>query len=426
MTNFVMNEKTTGNSKLSFKYLRNTFLLIFFIILIFGLGYFLGIKGFYVNLYGYPKVHIERDVPVTQKELDFDLFWTVWDRVGEKYYDKDKLVPAKMVYGAIRGMVSSIGDPYTVFLPPSDNKIVQEDLKGSFDGVGIQIGYRKDWLTVIAPVPGSPADKKGVLAGDIIYAIKDTENNIDIKNTQGLSVQEAVSIIRGNKGTAILLTFVREGLDEPLEVELVRDTLDIPSVTVDFVGQDSRIAHVQVIKFSGETEAEWDSKVLEMLTKDFDGIVLDVRNNPGGYLKGAVDLASDFMDVGEIVVIEKSGNYEKEYKVEKMLGRLKNRKLVILINGGSASASEILAGALRDNNKVKIVGDKSFGKGTIQEPQEMDDGVGLHITIAKWLTPSGYWVNEKGLVPDIEVSNDVNTEIDEQLEAAIKELGITN
>ena len=327
-----------------------------------------------------------------------------------------------MVYGAIKGMVASVGDPYTVFLPPVENKIVDDDLKGSFDGVGIQIGYQKEWLTVIAPVPGSPADKKGVKAGDIIYSIRDVGKNINIQNTQGLSVQEAVSTIRGAKGSSVILTLVREGVDKPFEIELVRDTLDVPSVVLKYVGTDKNIAHITLSKFAAETQSEWDKVITNLLTSDFSGIILDLRNNPGGYMKGAIDLGADFIDEGKVVVIEESAEEKREFKVDKM-GRLKNQKLVVLINKGSASASEILAGALRDNNKIPLIGDTSFGKGTIQEPEDMENGVGLHITIAKWLTPSGYWVNEKGLVPDYQVSDDADTPDDEQLNQAVKVLG---
>lgn len=415
------NEKIVKPSKFSLKYLRNIFLFIVAVSSIFGLGYYLGIRNFNINIYGYPEVHIEREVPQKQEDLEFSLFWLIWDKLGEKYYDKDKLIPAKMVYGAIRGMVSAIGDPYTVFLPPTENKIVQEDLKGSFEGVGIQLGYNKDWIAVIAPIPQSPADLKGVKPGDIVYGIRDPLENVNIENTQGMSVQEAVSVIRGKKGTSVFLTFVREGIAKPFEVELVRDTLDIPSVIVKFVGPDEKIAHVQLVKFSAETQLEWDKNILDLLTHDFDGIILDLRNNPGGYMLGAIDLGADFMEEGQVVVIEESGGEQKEYKINKM-GRLRNRKLVVLINKGSASASEILSGALRDNKKIKLVGDTSFGKGTIQEPIELDNGVGLHVTIARWLTPSGYWVNEKGLIPDIAVADDPETVTDEQLEAAIKAL----
>jgi carboxyl-terminal processing protease len=214
---------------------------------------------------------------------------------------------------------------------------------------------------------------------------------------------------------------LREGVDEPFTVDIVRDTLDIPSVAVTFVGDGQDIAHLSVYRFAAETQGEWDSAVTEILKKgQIKGIILDLRNNPGGYLQGAVDLATDFLDSGTVVVIEEDANKARvEYKVEK-LGRLKKTKLVVLINKGSASASEILAGALRDQKKVVLVGDTSFGKGTIQEPEELDDGSGLHITIARWLTPNGTWVNEKGLEPDVKIKDDPATEVDEQLEEAIK------
>src|SRR3972149_3232713 len=327
----------------SLKYLRHIFFSVIAISIIFGIGYYLGLRSFYLNVYGYPKVHIERSVPESQKELDFNLFWTVWDKLNEKYFDKSKLISAKMVYGAIKGMVASVGDPYTVFLPPVENKIVDDDLKGSFDGVGIQIGYQKEWLTVIAPVPGSPADKKGVKAGDIIYSIRDVGKNINIQNTQGLSVQEAPPTIGGAKGSSFILTLVREGVHKPFEIELVRDTLDVPSVVLKYVGTDKNIAHITLSKFAAETQSEWDKVITNLLTSDFSGIILDLRNNPGGYMKGAIDLGADFIDEGKVVVIEETAKDKTEYKIEK-LGRLKNRKLVVLINGGAAAASEIISG----------------------------------------------------------------------------------
>jgi carboxyl-terminal processing protease len=193
------------------------------------------------------------------------------------------------------------------------------------------------------------------------------------------------------------------------------------------VGDQKDIADLRVFRFAAETQGEWDNAVVEVLKKgQLKGIILDLINNTGGYLQGAVDLATDFLDSGKVVVIEEDGNKNRtEYKVEK-LGRLKNSKLVVLINKGSASASEILAGALRDQKKTKLIGDVSFGKGTIQEPEELGDGSGLHITIARWLTPNGTWVNEKGLEPDIKISDNPKTDVDEQLQEAIKQITSNN
>jgi len=198
--------------------------------------------------------------------------------------------------------------------------------------------------------------------------------------------------------------------------------IDVPSLTFEYVGGGGDIAHIKVLKFGGETKGEWDKAVIEVLKNpDTKGIILDLRNNPGGYLQGASDLASDFVGNGEVVVIEEEGNkrIKTEYTSER-LPRLKNVATIVLLNRGSASASEILAGALRDQNKIKLVGETSFGKGTIQEPQQLENGVGLHITIARWLTPSGFWVDSIGLTPDVEIEDNLDTEEDEQLMKAIE------
>jgi carboxyl-terminal processing protease len=202
-------ENNPKRLRVSFSFIRNIFISIFALSIAFGVGYAFGFKGFYASLFGYPKVNIDRNNPSNKKELDFSLFWKTWDTLSAKYYDNNKLIPAKMVYGAVQGMVASIGDPYTVFLPPNENKVIQEDLKGSFEGIGIEIGFKGQQLAVIAPLPGSPAEKAGILAGDFIVGIKDVVKNVDIKNTQGLSLEQAVEIIRGDKGTSVTLILLR-------------------------------------------------------------------------------------------------------------------------------------------------------------------------------------------------------------------------
>ena len=413
------NEEKAANQG-GFKYLRRLLLTVFLLSLIFATGYVIGLKGFYARLSQFPKVTISRELPPDKKNLDFSLFWRVWDTLDKKYYDKSKLIPAQMVYGAIRGMVASVGDPYTVFLEPKENKIVQEDLSGSFSGVGIQIGFKGTQLAVIAPIPSSPAESAGVKAGDYIVGIKDNTKGID-RGTVGITLPEAVEEIRGKAGTKVTLTLVRDGVDEPFEADITRSTLDVPSVITSWVGENGTIARVQITTFSSDTPFEWEDTVAQVLKNpNLSGIIIDLRNNPGGYLEAAVDLASDFIETGKVVVSEDDGNGQKQdYKVEK-LGRLKNEKVVVLVNEGSASASEIVAGALRDNKGTQLVGSETFGKGTIQEPEDIDNGAGLHITIAKWLTPSGYWVNGEGLKPDVEITDNTDTSEDEQLQAAIK------
>ncbi|OGM21414.1 hypothetical protein A2863_00515 [Candidatus Woesebacteria bacterium RIFCSPHIGHO2_01_FULL_38_9b] len=408
--------------KINFTLLRNLLIFSLIVSVSFTFGYFFGYKGFKTTEDRYGKVTITRELPVEKQDVDFGLFWKVWDTLGAKYYDKTKLVDGDMVYGAIQGMVSAIGDPYTVFLPPPDNKVVQEDLQGSFEGVGIQIGFKGKQLAVTAPLPGSPAEKAGVKAGDFIIGIKDEVKAIDM-GTAGITLPQAVQAIRGTSGSKVTLLLLRDGKDEPFEVEIVRRAISVPSVVVEYKDESKSIAHVKLLKFAAETLTEWDNVISELVSnQNLKGVIVDVRNNPGGYLQGAVEVASDFLETGDVVVIEESGGDTKnEYKVEK-LGRLRNVKTVVLINKGSASASEIFAGALKDHKRATLVGEVTFGKGTIQEPQQINGGSGLHITIARWLTPDGFWVNDGGLKPDIEIEDKEDTQEDEQLLKAVEEV----
>jgi carboxyl-terminal processing protease len=396
-----------------------TFLLVFVVIcLSFGGGYYFGVQGFRVNVTRALQVSVNRQTP-PDVNVDFSLFWNVWKDLTDKYYDKTKLDPNQMVYGAISGMVGSLGDPFTTFLPPDQNKMINEDLSGSFSGVGIQIGFDKTGkLTVDAPLPGSPAEKAGIKAGDFIAHIKDIKKNIDI-DTPGISLGNAVTDIRGPVGSVVTLTVIREGVGSPIKFDLVRAKLDVPSVSLTFVGDNNKIADLKVNSFDAQTPDEWNKEVDQVLAKGgIKGIIVDLRNNPGGYLQDAVDLTADFVKVGSTVVIEQDGNGNKiPYKTEKT-GRLLDLPVTVLINGGSASASEIMTGALQDLVHAKTVGTKSFGKGTVQEPIDEAGGAGLHVTIAKWLTPNGTWVNGVGITPDVVIDNPTATE-DAQLKAAV-------
>lgn len=406
--------------KITFQNVRVLIFVLLIAIFSFGGGFVTGSGSSIKDLPEVIKVNLTRDLPANHSTLNFSLFWKVWDTVSESYYDKSKVVESEMVYGAIKGLVSALGDPYTVFLPPDENKVVEEDLQGTFSGVGIQIGFRGTRLAVIAPLPGSPAEKAGVKAGDFIVGIKDEAKKID-RGTEGMTLPEAVEAIRGTAKTKVTLALLREGANAPYVIEVERETIDVPSVVLTFEGENKDIALIKVLKFSAETTGEWNKKINEVAGKNVKGIIVDMRNNPGGYLGAAVDLASEFLETGSTVVIEEGkGGFRKEDKVERV-GRLIDRKVVVLINKGSASASEIFSGALRDVAGVKLVGDVSFGKGTVQEPIQIN-GAGLHITTSKWLTPSGYWVHEKGLEPDIKVEDKADTPQDEQLDEAIKSL----
>jgi carboxyl-terminal processing protease len=409
--------------KASFSKVRKLILVFIIAVGFFVGGYYLGVNGYKAEVAKSLQVSFSRQVPSNEK-VDFSLFWQVWDTLTAKYYDKSKIVPAQMVYGAIQGMVAAVGDPYTMYLPPTENKTVNEDLSGSFEGVGIEIGYKNTHLAVVAPLAGSPAEKAGVKAGDYIIHITDIQKKINI-DSASMDLSTAVDDIRGPAGSVVTLTLIRDGDSTPIVVDLTRAKLDVPSVILSWVGKDSTIADAKISKFDSVTSGEWDKTVAQITDKCqtqkviCKGIIIDLRNNPGGYMETAVDIASDFVPTGTTVVIQQNGDGTKqEYKSEK-LPRLLNYRVVILINGGSASASEILSGALRDDKSVKLVGDKSFGKGTIQEPIDITGGSGLHVTTAKWLTPNGTWVHGVGLTPDISVALKDATS-DAQLDAAVK------
>lgn len=403
----------------SFKKVRSVFLGIILLFGVFGAGYYFGLNGYKAEVEKALNVKISREVPPSNN-VDFNLFWQVWDLLSQKYYDKTKLIPGEMVNGAISGMVSALGDPYTMFLPPKTNKIVDDDLKGKLEGVGIELGFKENTLAVVSPLTDSPAMKAGVKAGDLILHIKDEKKGIDI-DTTGISIGDAVNHIRGQAGTTVSLTIFRPGNDKPTVIDIVRETINIPSIALSWVGEDEDVAQVKILKFGAETVSEWDKAVREITDKkDAKGVIIDVRNNPGGYMQAAVDIASDFVASNTTIVIQENGDGTKAEFKSTRLPRMLSFKTIVLINGGSASASEILSGALRDKANMKLIGEKSFGKGTIQEPVEINGGSGLHVTVAKWLTPNGTWVHGKGLSPDTEVKNPEDNSEDLQLKNAIE------
>jgi len=349
--------------------------------------------------------------------IDFSLFWDSWTQIEEKFVNRSALDYQKMVYGAIDGMVKSLGDPYTAFFPPVESKKFSEDIKGSFDGIGAEIGMRKDILIVISPLEGSPAKKAGLLAGDQILKIDD-------KVTADLNVDEAVNLIRGSKGTQVTLAILREGWSDTKDYKITRDVINVPILKYEIkdIG-GKKIAYIQLYEFTENAANEFTKKVNEILNSNAQGIVLDLRGNPGGYLEVAVDIASWFVDGGKLVVSEDFGNGNKNEHTSYGYKKLATYPTVVLIDQGSASASEILAGALRDDNGIKLVGEKSFGKGSVQELENLRGGTSLKVTVAKWLTPSGHSIMEQGLEPDIQVGRtqeDVDAGRDPQLDKALE------
>lgn len=361
------------------------------------------------------------------QSLDLSLMWQVKDKLNELYLDKDKIDDDRLKYGVIEGMVSSLDDPYTVFLPPKKNQASNEDLAGEFGGVGISLGYKEETLAVMSPLIGTPADKAGIKAGDLILKIIDEKNEVN-KDTVGISLNEAVELIRGKIGTEVTLKIYSEDDDSSRDIILTRANIVVPSLELEWKEVDGKkFAWVRLYKFTEKLFEDWPDMVDEIKENEgvsFGGIVLDLRNNPGGYLQASVLVASDFIKEGVVVKQESTDGKVEEYKVISSRGKLLNEKLVVLVNGGSASASEILAGALKEYGRSILVGKKTFGKGTVQQPEEFRDGSGLHITIAKWLLPSGENIHNKGVEVDIEVDyvQDENKDGDSQLDKAIESL----
>lgn len=420
--------------KLTLRQVRKSIVVLIFLVLVGGFGYSLGQRSISVEQGKFlPQIKIERKLPADKSSVDFALFWQVWDRLEESYLNRKSLDYKKMVYGAISGMVASLDDPYTVFLPPTENNEAKSDLRGDFEGVGIQIGYNKDQkLAVIAPLSGTPAEQAGLKAEDLILRIVDEVQKVD-KDTTGIALPEAVKLIRGPRGSTVKLTIQREGVEKPFEVSLKRETIVVKSVEVKFSPfakasgdkEGKIIAILKLSRFGERTYDEWEEAVTsikkqEASIKNFAGVILDLRNNPGGFLQGSVFIGSEFLAKGIIVQQDKGVDGKETYEVNR-LGQLLKEPLVVLVNNGSASASEIVAGALLEAKRARLVGEKTFGKGTVQEAEDLPGGAGLHITVARWLLSSGKSIDKEGVKPDIEVKNDEKDPTkDLQLEKAME------
>ena len=353
---------------------------------------------------------VKGDKTANEGKADLSVFWDVWNLVDDNYILDSTDQQAK-VYGAISGMVDSLGDPYSTFLTPEENKTLNDEMQGVFGGIGAEVGYRDGAITVIAPLKGSPAEKAGLAAGDKIAAVND-------ETTEGLNVDEVVNLIRGEEGTKVKLIIVRG--EEVKTFEITRET--IQDKTVRWEMKDGGIAYIDITQFKRGTADELDAQIGDILAQDPKGIVLDLRNNPGGYLDVVVDVASRFIDEGQTIVIEDSGKEQKTYAANGNK-RFDKLPIAVLVNGGSASASEILAGALKDHKIATLVGKTTFGKGLVQGITDLKDGSALKITVAKWLTPNGGSINKDGIAPDIEVEYtdaDYQAGKDPQLDKALE------
>lgn len=352
---------------------------------------------------------------------DLKEFWQIWDLLDTKFVDatsspKDTLTNESKIDGAIEGLVRSYGDPYTIYLPPEEASHFDEDIQGNFSGVGMEVGMRENMISVIAPLPESPAEKAGMLSGDIIV-------KIDGKSTDGMNIDQAVKLIRGEKGTQVNLTVYREGEEEFRDVSITRDTISIPTSKTE-IKDDVFI--VSLYSFNALAEREMQNALREFVQSGKKNLIIDLRGNPGGYLQSAVSIASYFLPTGEVVVRENFGSEAPEeiYRSSgKVLGSFAPKKIVVLVDKGSASASEILAGALQEHHAATLIGSQTFGKGSVQELVPLQSGASLKVTVARWLTPNGVSISNGGLTPDIKIERtleDRKAGKDPQLEKAIE------
>jgi carboxyl-terminal processing protease len=382
-----------------------------------GSGYVLGVR-----------VEKERARPVVIEGLtginasgvapiDFGTFWQVWEYTDKNHLKSESITTQNRLYGAVKGLVGSFKDPYSEFFPPQDGQRFQEDLQGSFGGVGIEIGIRKEQLVVIAPLKGTPGERAGLRAGDSIVAING-------EPTADMTVSDAVQRIRGPEHTKVTLSVFRDGWEKVKDFEITREKISIPTLDVEFK-EGGDIVLMKLYGFNASAGELFYNAMLQALLKGSQGMVLDLRNNPGGFLDVSVDLAGWFLPRGTLVVKEAFKNREGKEFMSYGNAALSKFPVVILVNKGSASASEILAGALRDQRGVKLIGEKTFGKGTVQEVEEFRDGSSVKLTVAQWVLPSGKTLEGEGLKPDIEVTisdEDAEKGRDPQLEKAIEVL----
>jgi carboxyl-terminal processing protease len=349
-------------------------------------------------------------------QADFSPFWKVWNTMNEKYPGAAKISDQNKVYGAISGLVDSLNDPYSVFFTPDEAKAFEEEIAGNFTGIGMEVGIKDKILTVIAPLKDTPAYRADIKPGDKILKIDKTV-------TSNLSIEESIKLIRGEKGTTVTLTIFREGEKDSREIKIVRDVINIP--TLDTEKRPDGIFVIKLYTFTANSADLFRNAMKEFVDSGDGKLLLDLRGNPGGYLDAAVDMASWFLPNGKTVVSEDYGS-NKSPEVFRSKGYdifTDKLKFVILMDGGSASASEILAGAMQDQGKAKLVGTQSFGKGSVQEVIDVTPDTILKITVAKWLTPNGTSISAKGLTPDYPVeitAKDVTNKVDSQLNKAVQ------
>lgn len=381
--------------------------IIAFALAFYFIGFLVGHRNIVFEQNFKPKViNLELGKP---KDLDFGIFWDAWNKVTEKFVGDAST--SKMMFGAIKGMVDSLGDPYSTFMEPTDNKLFIEDLSGEIQGIGAELSVKDGKLVIIAPLDDSPAQKAGLKPNDEIF-------QIDGEDTTDISLDAAIQKIRGRAGTQVKLLINRPDFKEPKEFNIKRAVIIVKSVEWEI---KEGVGYIKISQF-GEDTSRLTKQAADEL-KDQKAIILDLRNNPGGYLDSSIDVASLFMERGVVVKEKYKDGRVEELKTTLAQQFFKN-KVIVLINEGSASASEIVAGALKDSRQAIIIGKRSFGKGSVQEIENLSNDSALRITVAKWLTPSGLTIDKEGIKPDIEIDltdQDFAQNKDPQLDRALEE-----
>jgi carboxyl-terminal processing protease len=374
------------------------------------------IVGFYSHEVIFQKYY---KIAYSMDQVDFSMLKRAWDQASADYVDPTKIDKEKMTYGAVAGMIKAIGDPYTEFFNPEEARKLEEDIAGSFEGIGLQLGIKDKQITAISPIKGTPAEKAGLRPGDLILAV-------DKKPTADLAIDEVVNMIRGPKDTKVILTISREGAAAK-DIEITRAIIKVPSMDykITETANGKKVAHVSLYQFSDTVYQDFKAAAVDIMNNNVSGIILDMRNNPGGLVNQSTNIAGWFLEKGQLVLSEQDRDGKKTELTANGPSNFASIPLIVLVNEGSASASEILAGALKDNRKAPIIGTTSFGKGTVQKIVNFDDGSSLKITIAKWYTPSGVRIQDTGIEPDIKVeltAKDYEQNKDPQLDRALTEI----
>lgn len=334
----------------------------------------------------------------THAPLSMTLFWDVQKLLNEHHVDRGTIPMQDQLYGAVHGLVASYKDPYTQFFTPAEDKAFDEEIKGEFEGIGMEVVLQNNVVTVVSPLKGSPAEEAGLLPGDSIL-------KVDGVTTEGEDIGDTVTRMRGPKGSDVVLSVFRATTGESRDITVTRAVITIPTLEYEYMEHD--IFYVNIFNFSENVADLFANAMEEYKTSGAKYLVLDVRNNPGGYLEASVDIASWFVPKGESVVIEAPVNEEEFVFRSQGYEGVSPVATYVLINGGSASASEIVAGALQDHKKAIIVGTQSFGKGSVQELFDLAKDMSIKVTVAKWLTPERHWIDQKGITPDIVVEEQV-------------------